>query len=155
VYRTDFILRLIEQLAQVLRVLRARILGREMTSEDARAEIYQVARQAGLDLDVARRLDPGMLLAWLAPTGEIDEHKIWLMAELLYLVALDARRRETGDHGSADLRRALSLFSRLPAGLRPSPDLAAAGERGAELRSLLGEDAAGDAPAGAAPGTTR
>jgi hypothetical protein len=136
VYRQDYILRLIEQLSRALADLRHRLLGRTVDSAEARAEIRQVARDAGLDLDVARRLDGAMLLTWLAPGGTIDEPKMWLMGELLYLEALAAQA--DGDDAScrADARRALAILTRLPPDFRPSSDLASAGERSEELRRL-------------------
>lgn len=136
-YRTDFILRLIEQLARTLIAVRNRILRRELTSQEVRAELHQVARDAGLDLDVARQLDPAMLLGWLAPMGEIDEPKLWLMAELLYLDALEAREGGERGAGSAGMRRALMLFKQLPADWKPSDDLTTAGARVAELERML------------------
>lgn len=136
-YRTDFILRLIEQFARTLIALRNRILRRELTSEEVRAEIHQIARDAGLDLDVARQLDPGMLLGWLSPTGRADEAKIWLMAELLYLDALEAREAGEPDVGRTGMRQAMLLFRHLPPGWSPSGELTTAAERAAELERML------------------
>lgn len=137
-YRTDYVLRLIEQLARTLIALRNRIIGRELTSQEVRAELHQIARDAGLDLDVARRLDPAMLLGWLAPMGEIDEPKLWLMAELLYLDALQTREAGDVQASRAGMRRALLLFEQLPPAWKPSDDLATAGARAAELEQILG-----------------
>ncbi len=83
-YRRDYILRLIERFGQMLIALRNRILRREADADQARAEIHEMARSSGLDLDVARQLDPQTLLLWLAPGDDVDEPKLWLMAELLY-----------------------------------------------------------------------
>jgi hypothetical protein len=136
-YRRDYILRLIERFGRMLVALRNRILKRELESEQARAEIHEIAQESGLDLDVARQLDPGMLLMWLAPGDDVDEGKLWLMGELLYLEGLDARETGSGDGGRGDLERALALFGRLPAAWRPHPDLPSAGERAAEIGGLL------------------
>jgi hypothetical protein len=136
VYSRDYILRLIEQMGRTLIALRNRILQRQSDEAEALAEITAVAREAGLDLEVARKLDPASLLIWLSPFGEIDAARLWLMAELLYLTALqrssaaDAIRR-------ADLRRATAIYERLEPDWRPSPDLACAGERLAEIQRLL------------------
>lgn len=137
-YRRDYVLRLIERFGRILIALRNRILGRQITAEDLRREIHDIAQQAGLDLDLARRLEPQMLLMWLAPTGEIDEPKFWLMAELLYLEAMDAREVAAGDAGRSDLERANAIFARLPSEWKPSSGLASAGERCAEIARLLG-----------------
>lgn len=136
-YRRDYVLRLIERFGRMLIALRNRILRREITAEDLRLEIHEIAQQAGLDLEIARRLDPQMLLMWLSPTGEVDEPKFWLMAELLYLEGIDAREAGSGDGGRADLARASAVFARLPADWKPSAELASAGERRVEIDRLL------------------
>ena len=137
-YKRDYILRLIERFARGLIVLRNRIFNREITDEDLRRDIYEIAREAGLDLTLARQLDPQMLLMWLSPTGEIDEPKFWLFAELLYLEGMNAREAGTGDGGRADLARAAAIYERLPADWRPSENLASAGERCKEISILVG-----------------
>ena len=137
-YRRDYIIRLIEQFARILIALRDQILRRELTVEDLRREIHEIAQQAGLDLTLARQLDPQMLLMWLAPTGEIDEPKFWLMAELLYLEGMDAREAARDDRGAADLARAHAIFALLPADWRPAEGLASAAERCAEIAQLIG-----------------
>jgi hypothetical protein len=136
-YRYDYILRLIERFGQALRVLRDRILRREVKAADMREELREVASLSGLDLDVARRLDGGMLLMWLSPTGDVDPPRFWLMGELLYLEGLAARQEGGGDTGRADLEAALTVFSQVPEGWRPQEDLASAGERIAEIRGML------------------
>ncbi len=135
-YRHDYILRLIQHLGAALVTLRDRILRRERDEIGVREEVGEIARQAGLDLEVARSLHPQQLLMWLAPVGEPDPAKLWLMAELLYLEGLHA-------HGSgapgwrADLERALAILTHLPGDWRPDRPFASAGERLAEIRVLL------------------
>jgi hypothetical protein len=139
VYRRDYVIRLIERLANALIALRNRILKREGESGEVLRLIREIAAEAGLDLTVARSLDPATLLMWLAPTGEIDEPRLWLMAELLYLEGLEGRN--SGREGwRADLERAHAIYSRLPSGWRPSEALASPHERATELRRLLQED---------------
>jgi hypothetical protein len=135
-YQRDYILRLIEQFGRVLIALRNRILRREVDRADVLAQIHEVAQQAGLDLGIARNLDPNSLLMWLAPSGEIDPPRLWLMAELLYLEGLQARSSAEGA-GRPDLERALAIYARLPPEWRPSEDFVSASERIAELRRLL------------------
>jgi hypothetical protein len=135
-YRHDYIIRLIERFGAVLRSLRDRILRREREDLSARAEIAEIARHAGLDLGVARTLPPDLLMMWLAPTGEADPAKLWLMAELLYLEALDCRA--TGEQGwRADLERARSLLVRLEPGWRPGDGFTSAGDRLTEIGAML------------------
>jgi hypothetical protein len=136
-YRRDYILRLIERFAQMLIALRNRILKRELDADEMRAEIREMARQSGLDLELARQLDPATLLVWLAPGDDVDEPKLWLMGELLYLEGLHARQAGDAGGGRGDFARALAIFGRLPAGWRPHEELPSAGPRAAEIRHLL------------------
>lgn len=137
-YRHDYILQLIERLGTALIALRHRILRQAPGDQAIRDEIGEMARQAGLDLAVARSLDPGLLFMWLAPSGEPDPARLWLMAELLYLEGLHAQ--SSGDSGwRADLEGALALLARLPTDWRPGDAFATAGERANELRALLGQ----------------
>jgi hypothetical protein len=78
-----------------------------------------------------------MLLMWLSATGEIDEPKFWLLAELLYLEGMTAREAASSDRGRADLARARAIYARLPADWRPSVDLPSAGERLTEIAAVL------------------
>ena len=137
-YRYDYVLRLIERLAQVLRTLRDRLLQRQLSNEDLRAEIQEIAREAGLDLAVARRLDPAMLATWLAPHPDpVNADRVWLMAELLFVEAHNARADGDERQACSDFRRALALFDRLPGEWRPIADAPSAGERVAELQILV------------------
>ena len=131
-YRRDYILRLIERFGRMLIALRDRILRREADAAEVTAKISEMAEQAGVDLDMARRLDPASLLLWLAPFDDFDQARVWLVAELLYLEGL-----QTGTAGADDLKRALALYSRLPEEWKPTDDFATAGERAAELKRLL------------------
>ena len=135
-YRRDYILRLIERFGRMLIALRNGILRREADPRHVQAQIGEIADQAGLDLAIARRLDPGMLVMWLAPTDDFDIPRMWLMAELLYLHALEADRIPEGD-SRGDFERALALFAHLPPDWRPTDDQAMAAERVAELRAIL------------------
>jgi hypothetical protein len=139
-YRQDYIIRLIEQFGRALAALLGKITGRQLTPTEIRAQIATVASQSGLQLDVARRLDPMMLLMWLAPRGDtdIDPGKFWLMAELLFLEGMQAR--EEGDHvrARADLERAHLILSKLDPDWRPQTDLASVGERLDDLDRALG-----------------
>jgi hypothetical protein len=136
-YHRDYILRLIEQFGRILRALRDRILKREIETADVRAELYEIARQAGLDLDIARRLDPGMLLLWVAPTDDVDPARLWLLAELLYLEGLQAAADGRADGGRQDFERALVLCEHVPDDWQPAPGFATAGERALEIRQRL------------------
>ena len=137
-YRRDYILKLIERLARALIAVRDQLMGRGAEPAEALPTIREMAADAGLDLTVARSLDPASLLMWLAPTGEIDAPRLWLMAELLYLEALQGRSEE-GVQWRADAERALAIVSRLESEWRPAEGLATPAERGTELRQMLSE----------------
>jgi hypothetical protein len=113
VYRRDYVLRVIEQFSRALAVLLKKITGRQLSSAEARAQITEIASQSGLDLDVARSLDSTTLLMWLAPRGDIDAGKFWLMAELLFLAGMQAREEDLADLARTDLQRARLILSRL------------------------------------------
>ena len=137
-YRYDYVLRLIERLAQVLRTLRDRLLQRQLSNEDLRAELQEIAREAGLDLAFARRLDPATLATWLAPRlDSMNADRMWLMAELLFVEALSARAAGNERQAVGDLQRALALFARLDSDWKPGTDAPSAGERVTELQALL------------------
>lgn len=137
-YRRDYILRLIERFGRMLIALRNHIVQREVESADVAAQLHEVAHEAGLDLEIARKLDPATLVMWLAPTDDFDVPRLWLLAELLYLDALDAEASSAERGGRADFERALALYSHLPSHFRPSEDFPTAGERAAEVLDHLG-----------------
>ncbi|CAN5361965.1 MAG: hypothetical protein H0T05_04580 [Acidobacteria bacterium] len=136
-YRQDYILRLIEQFGKALIALRDRILRRETDRQKMGAEIGEMARQAGLDLGVARSLDQASLMMWLAPAGQVDQPRLWLMAELLFLEGLAAVESEDLAAGRADLGRALAILERLEPDWRPAEDLPSAANLADEIRELL------------------
>lgn len=144
-YQRDYILRIIEQLAQVLIVLRNSILGRTAEPAQLRQEIRALAAQAGLDLDVARAVDASTLRMLMSHAGTLDPGRCWLMAELLFLEALQAR--EAGDPGRArrDLLRALQLHAWNEPEWQPFPELPAVQARMAEMQAMLA-DLDGDPP---------
>lgn len=135
-YRRDYVLRLIEAFGRALIALRDRILQRKADGPAVLAEIGEIAREAGLDLDVARRLDPASLLMWLSPAGEYDPARLWLLAELLYLAGLQADAEQPGA-GRPDYERALSLLGHVPPAWTPPGEFGSAGEFAGEMRSRL------------------
>jgi hypothetical protein len=137
-YRRDYVMRLIEAFGQALIAIRNRILKRQADSQTVLAEIGEMARKAGLDLDIARRLDPASLLMWLSPTGEYDPARLWLLAELLYLAGLQADAEDPGS-GRRDFSRALALLDHVPPAWTPPGDFGAASTLADELASLLAD----------------
>jgi hypothetical protein len=136
VYRHDYILKLIERFGAALISLRDKILRRSRDEVGIRAEIHEIAQHAGLDIAVARSLEPASLLMWLAPTGQPDPAKLWLMAELLYLEGLDGKGSGSSQW-RGDLERALAILATLPFGWQPADAFTPAGDRAEEIRGLL------------------
>ena len=109
----DFLLRQIEMLGELLVAVRNLILGRATASSVIHARLQQVSRQGGLDLELAQAATPDTLRMLIAPTGEIEPGRCWLLAETLYLDGLEAEL--TGDLPRAldSLGKARVLFSML------------------------------------------
>jgi hypothetical protein len=139
-FRQDYILRLVEQFGRVLATLLSKIKGRQLSPTEVHAQIAAIASQGGLQLDVARSLHPVMLLMWLAPRGEIDAGKFWLMAELFFLEGMQAREEGLADRARSDLQRTRVILSRLAADWRPQPDLASVGERLEAIDAIIGRE---------------
>lgn len=132
----DYILRMIEQMGAVLAEVRRRLLGGR-ASQETREQLADVAAQGGVDLDLVKGFDLDTLMMLLAPMGEIEPSRGWLMAEILYLDGLDAALTDRPARES--LLKARALFAMM----RPHPALfvgiAEADERIAEIDGLLGE----------------
>ena len=113
----DYILRLIEQLGQALIRVRKMILG-EAPDGGARVddELRLVGRRAGVDLDIARAATPETLLLLVAPTGEADPGRCWVLAEMLYLDGMQAEAEGRAAAALASYDKAARLFRILEPG---------------------------------------
>lgn len=106
-YQRDFILRIIEQLGAALAELRRRILRRE-NSLAVREALDETAGQAGFDIELLRGFDLSTLHLLVAPAGEVDLTRCWLIAEILYLDGLES---VLSDHDGRDsLLKARALY---------------------------------------------
>ena len=106
----DYVLREIERLGYLLARLRDRILGRIASAEELRAELHGAARSLGVDLDMARTVDPETLVLMI---GATDVTRRWFFAEALYLEGLDALYDDRAADASDLLLRARMLFESL------------------------------------------
>jgi hypothetical protein len=138
-HQRDYILRLIEQFGRIMRMLRDRILGRKVRTDETADQLRKIAAEAGLDLGIARALAPESLSILVTFSGDVEAGRCWLLAELLYLEGLQARSDGNGEDAQACFQRAQVLFAMLPADWRPSPDFPVVGERLEEVRNLLQE----------------
>lgn len=118
----DYVLREIERIGFLLARLRDRVLGRLASSEELRHELQTAARSIGVDLEVARAVDPETLLMLI---GSTDVTRRWFFAEALLLEGLDAKEAGRGDDAADLLLRSRMLFESLGAFSEPSlPDVA-------------------------------
>lgn len=109
----DYILRLIEQMGQLLISVRNRMLGRRASSREVADALEQVSRHTGIDLALARSATPDTLRMIIAPTGEVEPGRCWLVAEMMGVDGLEAEI--TGDTARAlgSYERAIALFGLL------------------------------------------
>ncbi|MFW6078092.1 MAG: hypothetical protein ACODAE_00615 [Gemmatimonadota bacterium] len=138
-YQRDFILRMIEQVGRIMIALRNRIFGREIDRQTLRDELDAVAQRTGLDFALARRVEPETLMMIVAPTGELEPGRCWLLAEMFYLDGLQAKLEGRIDEALDSLDRARRLYEVLrprPITIQSFPD---AEERIREIDGLLEE----------------
>ncbi len=113
----DYILRLIEQLGQALLRVRKMITGEEAATGRVGDELRLIGRRAGVDLDIARVATPETLLLLVAPTGEPDPGRCWVLAEMLLLDGLEAEAEGRVAAALARYDKAVRLFRMIePAG---------------------------------------
>ncbi len=139
----DYLLRMIEQMGQVLIRLRKMLAGELVGGERFQQQLDNAATQFGITPGLLRDATPETLAMLLAPT--VDPSRCWLAAELLYLEGLDADAAARTDDAIAAYEKARLLFRLIePAGalLTGWPEAA---ERLGEIRQRL---AALAAPAG-------
>lgn len=133
----DYILRLIEQMGAALVALRKKILGRSVDPEKIYQEMTSLAGQTGLDLDLLRGFTADTLHMLVAPTGEVEPARCWLMAELIYLDGLQAEVEERYDRAAEALKKARLLYTLIEPGGGLLVGLPEAGERIADVDERL------------------
>jgi hypothetical protein len=110
VQQRDYILRMIEQVGAILVALRERILKRAVGTAEVHRELRRTLQQVGFDLDLARLADPPSLERMVAPTGELDPTRGWMVAEALYIDGLEAQLDGRDVDACRSLGKALRLF---------------------------------------------
>ena len=106
----DWILRVIEQMGAVLAELRRMLFGGQPLDAAALERLDHLVSQVGLSTDVARTASADTLLLMVAPTGEVDPTRAWVLAEALYIDGLDAELRNDPDRADNSFRKALLLY---------------------------------------------
>ena len=134
----DYILRMIEQAGEAIRRLRNMILGRASDPLVVRDELGKVLGGYGFDLDFVRAADGNTLFLMVAPTGEVDATRCWVLAESLYLDGLSAHVDERYEEARLSLEKAHLLYSAVAPGAA-FYGLDEAEARIAEVETLLTE----------------
>lgn len=133
----DYILRLIEQMGALFAALRNRILGRKVDPVAIQDELGRLAGRTGFDLALLRGFDGESLRMLVAPTGEVEPARCWMMAELLYLDGLQAEVEGRADDARAGLEKAKLLYTLIEPGGGLLLGLPEAGERVRDIDERL------------------
>lgn len=114
-HRNDYILRMIEEMGEVLIRIRRKLLGQESPEKPVDADFGSLSRSlsrlAGVDLDLARTASADTLAMLVAPSGEVDPTRCWILAETLYLDGLHSSFEGRVARARASLDRAHRLFA--------------------------------------------
>ncbi len=116
--QTDYILRMIEQLGQMLVALRKTILQQSASGQVISDRLTAAASGGGFDLTLARAASVETIEMLVAPAGDLDPGRCWLVAEILYLDGLQAQLEERHEEAATSFRKSLPLYALLePEGL--------------------------------------
>jgi hypothetical protein len=135
----DYILRMIEQAATVLRALLNRVLRREANPTEITRALRHAAALGSLDIELLRLSDADTVLLMVAPGGEPEPGRTWLAAEMLHLDGLAAKLDERASDATTSFAKARLLFGLVGAtGVLPS-GVPEATERIREIDAYLAE----------------
>jgi hypothetical protein len=135
----DYILRMIEQSATVLRALLNRVLRREADPAEVTQALRHAAALGSLDIDLLRLSDADTVLLMVAPGGEPEPGRTWLAAEMLYLDGLAAKLDDRASNATTSFAKARLLFGLVSAtGVLPS-DFPEATQRIREIDGYLAD----------------
>jgi len=113
VTQRDFILRQIEALGEFLVAIRKAILGGEADGASIETRLQDVSGKGGMDLALARAATPETIRLLIAPTGDVEPGRCWLLAETLFLDGLQAHLSHQEDRALDSFAKARMLFSLL------------------------------------------
>ena len=106
--QTDYILRMIEQMGQMLAALREMILGKSASAEVITDKLTKAAARSGFDLALAKAASVETIEMLVAPAGDLEPGRCWLVAEILYLDGLQAQLEERPEEAEESLRKCLA-----------------------------------------------
>ena len=136
-HQRDYILRMIEELGAALIALRKAIFGGTATAGQVEDTLRRAASGAGMELDLARAVSVEALGAMVAPTGEVEPARCWVLAEALMTDGI--HRLQLGDleRARSSLAKAAALFELVGPGGAYLTGFPEAGERIGEIEELL------------------
>jgi hypothetical protein len=109
----DYLLRQIEMLGEILIAIRKMILGGGAKAGEVGNRLKEVSEKVGMDLELARASSPETLRFLVAPTGEVEPGRCWMLAETLYLDGLYAETEGDEARWWDSLEKARMLFKLL------------------------------------------
>ncbi len=133
----DYILRMIEELGAALIALRKAIFGGTVPAAEVEDTLRRAAGGAGMELDLARAVSIEALPAMVAPTGEVEPARCWVLAEALMTDGIHRLQLGDAEHARSSLAKAAALFELVGPGGAFLTGFPEAGERTREIEESL------------------
>lgn len=133
----DYILRLIEELGAALIALRNAILRGGAPAGEVESTLRRATSAAGMELELARAVSAEALPDMVAPTGDVEPARCWVLAEALMTDGVNRLHEGEPELARSSLAKAAVLFKLVApwgAYLTGFPE---ASERIAEIEGLL------------------
>ncbi len=106
----DYILRLIEEMGAALIALRNAIVRGGAPAGEVEATLRRATSAAGMELELARALSAEALPSLVAPTGEVEPAKCWVLAEALMTDGVNRMQEGDLERARPLLAKAATLF---------------------------------------------
>ena len=106
----DYLLRQIEMMGELLIAIRKMILGGGEKPGEVVKGLREISGKVGMDLELARASTPETLRLLVAPTGEVEPGRCWVLAETLLLDGVYAKEVGDGLRAQDSLEKARMLF---------------------------------------------
>lgn len=146
----DYILRMIEELGAALIALRKAIFGGTAPAGEVEDTLRRAGSGAGMDIQLARAVSAEALPAMVAPTGEVEPARCWVLAEALMTDGVYQLELGKHDLARSSLAKAAVLFDLVGPGGAFLTGFPEARVRIAEIEALLAE--IGELPGGIGDG---
>ena len=138
-HQRDYILRMIEELGAALIALRKAILGGGARGAEVEDTLRRAASGAGMDIELARAVSVDALRDMVAPTGEVEPARCWVLAEALMTDGVHKLEGGEREAARSSLAKAAALFDLIGPGGAFLTGFPEARVRIAEIEGLLGE----------------